>query len=452
MTIPDKHKNRYIFHFTDVKNLDSIIKNGLLCTNIKNEKGIMHKNIANLAIQERRANMDVPVGPGGKVHDYVPFYFSSMNPMLLKKLNEKNVDQQFIIYLCVKIQRLEEEDAVFTDASANTVDKPTFYEDVNDLNKLDWHAIDNKSWGVASDDERHKKMAEALILRSVDISEVDAILVFNNVIKDDVKKVFEKNGVEPPAIIVDFDKRVKNYHFYYTKFFIAAQKNHSLVTGPATLLSHYKSLIQSIKKQRLEPKELYPYKTIKDLLDALEKDITVIPELKAVEDLLQDYKPHNDTVGDHTRSVVAEMKKQTYYNNASGEKRNILLLSAYLHDVGKGPKSKWKKGKMERAYPDHSADAVPMIQRILTEEIETLSEEEIRQVCLLVVYHDIIGDCMEKGREKQQLVDIIENEEDLDMLFTISCADAKAVTGVWGLGILGRQKSFKKAIMQMKQA
>ena len=107
---------------------------------------------------------------------------------------------------------------------------------------------------------------------------------------------------------------------------------------------------------------------------------------------------------------------------------------------------------MERAYPDHPADAVPIIQRILTEEIETLSEEEIRQVCLLVVYHDIIGDCMEKGREKQQLVDIIENEEDLDMLFTISCADAKAVTGVWGLGILGRQKSFKKAIMHMKQA
>ena len=77
--------------------------------------------------------MDVPVEPGGKVHDYVPFYFSSINPMLLKKLNEKNVDQQFIVYLCVKIQRLEEEDAVFTDASANTIETPSFYNDVKDL-------------------------------------------------------------------------------------------------------------------------------------------------------------------------------------------------------------------------------------------------------------------------------------------------------------------------------
>ena len=55
-------------------------------------------------------------------------------------------------------------------------------------------------------------------------------------------------------------------------------------------------------------------------------------------------------------------------------------------------------------------DAVPMLLRILTEEIETVSDEEIRQVCMLVVYHDIIGDCMEKGREKQQVADVIESE------------------------------------------
>ena len=97
MAIPDEHKWRYIFYFTDIENLDSIIKNGLLCTNVKNEKGILHKNIANMTIQERRANMDVPVGPRGKVHDYVPFYFSSMNPMLLTLLNQKNVDQQYIM-------------------------------------------------------------------------------------------------------------------------------------------------------------------------------------------------------------------------------------------------------------------------------------------------------------------------------------------------------------------
>ena len=451
MAIADEHKWRYIFHFTDIHNLDSIIKNGLLCTNVKNKNGIKHKNIANTTIQERRSNMDVPVGPGGKVHDYVPFYFSSMNPMLLKKLNEKNVDQQYIVYLCVKIQRLEEKDSVFTNASANTVETPDFFDDVKDLDKLDWQAIDKKTWGVASDDERHKKMAEALIHERIDISEIDAILVFNNGIEDAVKKMFERNGVKPPAIILGLDPRVTNYRFYYTKFFIASQKNQSLVTGPVTLLNDYKNLINVINNQRKVPKISYSYKTIKELLKALEKDLTILPELKAVEGLLQDYGPHNDTVGDHTRNVVAEIKGQSYYINAPDYKKSILLLSAYLHDIGKGPKDKWKDGIMKGPYPDHPADAVPMIQRILTDEIETLTDEEIRQVCMLVVYHDIVGDCMEKGREKQQIVDLIVSEDDLDMLFAISCADAKAVTGVWGLGILGRKKSFKDVIMKMKK-
>ena len=41
MAISEKYKGRYIFHFTDMENLDSIIKNGLLCTNVKNERGII---------------------------------------------------------------------------------------------------------------------------------------------------------------------------------------------------------------------------------------------------------------------------------------------------------------------------------------------------------------------------------------------------------------------------
>lgn len=51
MAIPDIHKGKYIFHFTDARNLDSIIKNGLLCTNEKNKQGIKHQNIANQTIQ-----------------------------------------------------------------------------------------------------------------------------------------------------------------------------------------------------------------------------------------------------------------------------------------------------------------------------------------------------------------------------------------------------------------
>jgi hypothetical protein len=452
MATPNEHKWRYIFHFTDIHNLDSIIKNGLLCTNVKNEKGIKHKNIANMTIQERRANMDVPVGPGGKVHDYVPFYFSSINPMLLKKLNEKNVDQPQIIYLCVKIDRLDKDDAVFTDASANTSEPPSFYDDTVQLDKLDWNLIDYRKWKVGTDEDKHKKMAEALIHNSIGINEVDAIVVYNEVAKKEVERIFRENGIKAPAVIYDFDPKVRNYSFYYTKLFFSDRKGETLVVGPSALLRDYQRLIDYVKSERQKKRETYPYKSIDALVKALDKDIAILPELKDIEGLLQDYDPHNDTVDEHTKKVVSEMKQVEYYKKASEEKRNILLLASYLHDMGKGPKKKWTSGKMTSAYLDHPVDAIPMLERILIEDVETISDEEIRQVCMLVVYHDIVGDCMEKGRENQQIVDVIENEDDLDMLLAISLADAKAVYGVWGLGILGRKKAFKESIMKTRNS
>lgn len=448
MAIPDEHKWRYIFHFTDVHNLDSIIKNGLLCTNVKNEMSIQHKNIANMTIQERRANMDVPVGPGGKVHDYVPFYFSSMNPMLLTLLNQKNVDQQYIIYFCVKIDRLEKEDAVFTNASANTVEPPTFYEETDKLNKLNWDLIDSRKWGGWTDEERHQKMAEALIHTKVDISEVNTILVYNEGIKNAVEQVFKANEVVPPRILYC----LTNYKFFYTKFFIPNQERITLVTGPATLLNEYKELIGKVKKLRSKKKGSYQYAKVSDLVDAIDKDFTVLPELKAVTGLLQDYEPHKDTVDEHTKEMVGEMKKTAYYQGASDELKSVLVLAAYLHDIGKGPNNKWKLGKMTGAYPDHPVDAVPMLCRILVEEIDNLSDEEIRRICMLVVYHDIVGECMTKGRDKQQISNLIESKDDLEMLYAISAADATAIKPEWGNEIAAGKKAFMHEIMQMKQS
>lgn len=451
MAIPDEHKWRYIFHFTDIENLDSIIKHGLLCTNVKNALGIKHKNIANMTIQERRANMDVPVGPGGKVHDYVPFYFSSINPMLLKKLNEKNVDQPQIIYFCVKIDRLDKDDAVFTDASANTSEPPSFYDDTVHLDELDWNLIDYRKWKVGTDEDKHKKMAEALIHNSIGIDEVDAVVVYNEFAQKEVERIFKDNKTTTPDIIYDFDPKVRKYSFYYTKLFFNDRKRETLVYGPSALLREYHRLIECIKSKRQKKRETYPYKSVEALVNALDKDITALPELKGVEGLMQDYEPHNDTVDEHTKEVVAEMKKTAYYKNASDELKAVLSLAAYLHDMGKGPKSKWKEEKMTSPYPDHPADAIPMLKRILTEEIENLTDDEIRRICMMVVYHDIIGDCLKRGREKQQIANLIENEDDFEMLFAISFADAKAVLGVWGVGILGCKKSFATQIMNLKE-
>ncbi|MGV2842160.1 DarT ssDNA thymidine ADP-ribosyltransferase family protein, partial [Vibrio cyclitrophicus] len=74
--IPNEFKGRFAYHFTSVNNLQSIISDGLLCTNLKIKHGIVHEDIANNDIQKRRSKMEVTCGPRGVVHDYVPFYFA----------------------------------------------------------------------------------------------------------------------------------------------------------------------------------------------------------------------------------------------------------------------------------------------------------------------------------------------------------------------------------------
>jgi len=69
---------------------------------------------------------------------------------------------------------------------------------------------------------------------------------------------------------------------------------------------------------------------------------------------------------------------------------------------------------------------------------------------MLVVYHDIIGECYEKGRDKQQIADLIESEDDYDMLTAISVADTTATNVFWGRKIIRGAAAMKDEVMKLK--
>lgn len=447
MEIPTEYNWRYIFHFTDIRNLDSIIKNGLLCTNAMIKKGLSHQDIANSDIQQRRAAMKVTCGKGGVVHDYVPFYFTSKNPMFLSVLNKKNHDQPFFIYLCVKINRLEKDDAVFTSHSANTNNPPTFYDDVNDLNKLDWKQIDSKKWKF-TDEERHRKMAEALIFDKMDVAEIDSIVVYNSDVAKIVRWLFERNGKQAPEILFDGGLSNGKYRFFYTKYFFDDRKWETLVMGPYFMRQKYRELLKDIRQERKKPRQ-YKYKDIASLLQAVANDFCVLPELQGIYGLSTNNIIHTATVDEHTRCVVENVRQTDCYKSANPNDQKILLLAAYLHDIGKGPKEKWQ-GEVQYIYPDHPYDAAFGLQRILSEEIECIETDDIRRSCLLVLFHDIVGDCLFKGRDRQQIVRIIADEKDIDMLIALGIADAKSLNSTWYEQMKYCCKNFKKDIVSRK--
>jgi hypothetical protein len=403
--------------------------------------------VASESIQERRSEMPVTCAPKGNIHDYVPFYMCVRNPMFLSLVNSKNIDQQGLIFFALKMDKIDGDNVVFTDASANTVMPPNFYNDRKDLDQLDWNQINSQKWGSGSKEEMHRRMAEVLIKGTVPVSMIDHIVVWNEEIKKQVLQTFKDAGVKPPDVCFSPIGSVPQYNFFYTKFMLGLP-GQSLITGPQTLHRRYRNVVKLIGKNRKEAtKTDFLFKDVHNALAKIADDFTLILELEGIHNLKTDNVVHAETVSDHTLSVISALEKQKYYQDLDQIDQDILKLSAYLHDIGKGPKSRWKGG-IQKAYPDHPADAPVMLLRILTEDFEDISEYEIRKVCLLVTYHDLIGEIFGHGRNKQQLFDIIEEESDFDMLSALNLADVTALNFMWTMTYKGQIKGLRNEVMQ----
>lgn len=424
--IPNELKGRFVYHFTSLNNLESIISEGLLSTNLKIENGIVHENIANNEIQERRKTMSVTCGPQGVVHDYVPFYFAKRTPMLLNIVKSKNIDQIDIIFLAIPIEKLMDVDVVFTDASANTAIPPSFYNNPSDLNELKWSVIDSWRWSYHDDDERHQKMAEVLIHKKLEITDISYIVAWNKNFKNHIKGVLKDHNVEGPKVVTDFHDHFK--HHYFTDFNSGKRKN--IVTGPRWLKRLVRENIEEVYKfEQGEP----IFDDLKSTVDAIEGDFCCIKELNDIEGLVTDNPIHKENVGQHSRTVAKLVRQDGNFSEYSEREKNILILSAYLHDIGKGPKSRWESG-IQKVDDDHPRKSLPMLKRILCEDIGSLSKEDIRRIHMLVVYDDLIGDIIANGRDKSQLFQMVKNKTDVDLLISLGKADMGAINEQWVTG------------------
>ncbi|RAT96979.1 DarT ssDNA thymidine ADP-ribosyltransferase family protein [Brevibacillus sp. Leaf182] len=445
--IPVQHNNRYFYHFTHIENLGSIIENGLISTNEKKRRKITHVNVANEEIQERRSNSNVPCHPYGSIHDYVPFYFAVRNPMLLSVLNRKNIDQPLVIFIAVSVNKLMEHNVVFTDAAANTELLPNFYSDPKNLDKLNWKLIDSKSWGSGTKGETQARMAEVLVLNNVPLEWIDSFIVFNELCKEKILKLFKDNDLKPPKISY-------SPFFYYTKFFFKDRKlfkhrkDETLITGPQFLKAHFEHITKNIIKKRSAEEASNPsFLNVKDAIEKIKSNFSIIPELDGIHQLETDNKVHSNKVCEHTSEVVENLDTVSFYKDLNSVDQLIVKLAAYFHDIGKGPHSKWKNG-IQKAYADHPADSLKMMERILIDEFRKLSDYEIRKICLIVAYHDLIGDILgpEQGRSKKELVDLGVDKNELFMLIAISLADIKSIDTNWFFNVKMKLPRFIKDI------
>ena len=96
--------NRSIYRLIHVDNLRICLRrNGLHAPNYTPNDGLQYRTIHNVDIQKQRKVTTIPCGPCGNVHDYVPFYFGYLSPMLLQlktgKVEGYNEGQEPLLYL-----------------------------------------------------------------------------------------------------------------------------------------------------------------------------------------------------------------------------------------------------------------------------------------------------------------------------------------------------------------
>lgn len=162
-----------IYHITHIDNLESIIRyGGLHCDNGRNSRSLSPVGIAHDDIKRRRQVKRVPVGPGGVVADYVPFYFCPRSPMLYSiasgYVSGYTGGQAPIVHLVSSTTDVTSQGLgfTFTDGHA-TVGISKFFDQLADLSHLDWNVIGATIWNdINTDmDRKRRKQAEFLVHR-----------------------------------------------------------------------------------------------------------------------------------------------------------------------------------------------------------------------------------------------------------------------------------------------
>jgi hypothetical protein len=192
--VPD---NPLIMHITHKSNLPAIIAEGRLIpmTEVRRrQRGFV--SIAHENIQDRRAQKNVPCAAGGCLHDYVPFYFGVLSPMLYanyKGFVQGNPGgQDDIVYLVSRTQMVANAGLrfAFTDGHA-VVALTEFYDDLARLGEVDWGVVRQRYWNdtVQDPDRKRRKQAEFLVHQGFPWNLVLGIVVINDTKKREVEAI-----------------------------------------------------------------------------------------------------------------------------------------------------------------------------------------------------------------------------------------------------------------------
>lgn len=189
-----------IFRIVHVDCLRTILRRGALhAANHTPDDGLPYRTIHNVEIQGQRHIGNIPCGPGGTLHDYVPFYFGYLSPMLLQlktgRVAGYTEGQEPLLYLKTTVQAVEQAGIGFVFSDGHGIAAFTdWFADTARLDKVDWQMVYQRYWSdnLNDMDRQRRKQAEFLIHQSCPWALVEEIGVVNTGIKARVEEIFNE--------------------------------------------------------------------------------------------------------------------------------------------------------------------------------------------------------------------------------------------------------------------
>jgi len=204
-----------IYHITHIENIPAILaEGGLVCDAEADRRGLCKQSIAHAELKERRARRSVAklffdqIAVGGVLADYVPFYFSNRSPMLYAihtgHVAQYPGKQNDVVYLVSSSEAVAAAGLVWCFTNGHAVEGVTeFYDDLADLNKVDWKVIQDWSWKntLADLDRKRRKQAEFLIHQRFPWELISQIGVINSTIAERVKAAIADQPHRPRVTV-----------------------------------------------------------------------------------------------------------------------------------------------------------------------------------------------------------------------------------------------------------
>lgn len=184
-------RDRQIAHFTHLDNLPAIIADGALGCDSLARQGRTAVEVGDTEIKEARRRRYVPVGPGGCVGDYVPFYFGPRSPMMFRiacdhrdGITDRYPDgDRPLAYLVTTVGAVVDAGLgwVATDGNAAAATS-RFCSALPDLDGMvDWPLMAAERWNNRPEDpdRQRRRMAEFLVYRGVPLPMITLVAAYD---------------------------------------------------------------------------------------------------------------------------------------------------------------------------------------------------------------------------------------------------------------------------------